>query len=137
MELIAVIMKAPTSAQRFDDAKVLLSFGFSTYALVKATPDAALPPVPVSLGSQATVQPVAAESSLLLEKAKAAKLEKSVTLVPQAEAPIAKGDVLGTLTVSADGETLAEVSLVAGEDVPRVTWGALALRFLRTAFLGG
>ena len=137
MELIAVIMKAPTSAQRFDDAKALLSFGFSTYALVKATPDAALPPVPVSLGSQATVQPVAAESSLLLEKAKAAKLEKSVTLVPQAEAPIAKGDVLGTLTVSADGETLAEVSLVAGEDVPRVTWGALALRFLRTAFLGG
>jgi len=60
-----------------------------------------------------------------------------VTLVPQAEAPIAKGDVLGTLTVSAAGETLAEVSLVAGEDVPRVTWGALALRFLRTAFLGG
>ena len=137
MELIAVIMKAPTSAQRFEDAKSLLSYGFSTYALVKATPDAALPPVSVSLGTQSTVQPVASESSLLLEKAKAANLEKSVTLAEQADAPIAKGDVLGTLTVSSGGETLAEVPLVAGEDVPRITWSALALRYLRTAFLGG
>lgn len=137
MELIAVIMKAPTSAQRFEDAKSLLSYGFSTYALVKATPDAALPPVPVSLGTQSTVQPVASESSLLLEKAKAANLEKSVTLAEQADAPIAKGDVLGTLMVTSGGETLAEVPLVAGEDVPRVTWGALTLRYLRTAFLGG
>ena len=136
MELIAVIMKAPTSAQRFEDAKSLLSYGFSTYALAKAAPDAALPPVPVSLGTRATVQPIASESSLLLEKAKAANLEKSVTLAERVEAPIAKGDVLGTLTVSSGGETLAEVPLVAGEDVPRVTWGALALRYLRTAFLG-
>lgn len=136
MELIAVIMKAPTSAQRFEDAKSLLSYGFSTYALAKAAPDAALPPVPVCLGTQSTVQPIASESSLLLEKAKAANLEKSVTLAEQVEAPIAKGDVLGTLTVSSGGETLAEVPLVAGEDVPRVTWGALALRYLRTAFLG-
>ncbi|MEA4994125.1 MAG: D-alanyl-D-alanine carboxypeptidase family protein [Oscillibacter sp.] len=137
MELIAVIMKGPTSAQRFEDAKSLLSYGFSTYALVKAMPDGALPPVNVSLGTQATVQPVASGESLLLEKAKAAKLEKSVSLTEQAAAPIAKGDVLGTLILSSGGETVAEVPLVAGEDVPRVTWGALALRYLRTAFLGG
>lgn len=137
MELIAVIMKAPTSAQRFEDAKSLLSYGFSTYALVKAAPDGALPPVPVSLGAQATVQPVAAESALLLEKAKAANLEKTVNLAEKVSAPIAKGDQLGTLTLSSGGETLAEVPLVAGEDVPRVTWSALALRYLRTAFLGG
>ena len=33
MELIAVVMKAPTSAQRFEDAKVLLDYGFASYAL--------------------------------------------------------------------------------------------------------
>lgn len=137
MELIAVIMKGPTSAQRFEDAKALLSYGFSTYALVKAMPDGALPPVNVSLGTQTTVQPVAAGESLLLEKTKAGKLEKSVSLTEQVSAPIAKGDVLGTLILSSGGETVAEVPLVAGEDVPRVSWGALALRYLRTAFLGG
>ena len=100
-------------------------------------PDGALPPVPVTLGAQATVQPVAGKEALLLEKAKAAKLEKSVSLAESAEAPIAKGDQLGTLTLSSGGEVLAEVPLVAGEDVPRVTWGiilALLRRFWAADF---
>lgn len=134
MELISVIMKAPTSAQRFEDAKTLLSYGFSTYALTRAAADQALPPIPVALGTQATVQPVAAETALLVEKSKAAAIEKTVTLAERVEAPISKGDALGTLTISSGGETLTEVALVAGEDVPRITWGALALRLLRTAF---
>ena len=44
MELIAVIMKDATSAQRFEDAKTLLSYGFSTYSLEHVTPQEALPP---------------------------------------------------------------------------------------------
>lgn len=73
MELIAVIMKAPTSTQRFEDATNLLNYGFSTYTLENVVPESALPPVPVSLGTQATVQPVLGENThLLLEKTKAA-----------------------------------------------------------------
>ena len=72
MELIAVIMKAPTSTQRFEDATNLLNYGFSTYTLENVVPESALPPVPVSLGTQATVQPVLGEHTpLLLEQAKA------------------------------------------------------------------
>ena len=75
MELIAVIMKAPTSTQRFEDATNLLNYGFSTYTLENVVPESALPPVPVSLGTQATVQPVLGENThLLLEKAKAGSL---------------------------------------------------------------
>jgi len=135
MELIAVIMKAPTTTQRFADAQSLLSYGFSTYTLTKVMPDSPLLPVPVSLGRQSTVQPVSAESSLLLEKAAAAGLEKTVALPEKVDAPVAKGDRLGTLTVTSKGETIAEIPLLAGEDVPRVTWGELALRYLQTALL--
>jgi len=137
MELIAVILKAPTSAQRFDDAKTLLSYGFSAYALTRLTTDEALRPIPVELGTQATVQPVLSESSALLEKAQAANLEKTVSVCEEAKAPVAKGDVLGTLTVTSGGETVAEVPILAGEDVPRLTWGQMALRLLRSAFLAG
>ena len=78
MELIAVIMKAPTSTQRFEDATVLLNYGFSTYTLETVVPESALPPVPVSLGTQATVQPVLGENThLLLEKAKAGSLQQT------------------------------------------------------------
>lgn len=136
MELIAVIMKDATSAQRFEDAKTLLSYGFSTYALKNVTPETPLAPVPVTLGTQATVQPVLGEGgSLLLEKGKAGDLQQSVTLAESVEAPVARGDVLGTLSVTSGGEVVTEIPLLAGEEVPRVTYGQMLLRLLQTAFL--
>lgn len=138
MELISVIMKAPTSAQRFDDAKALLSYGFSTYALETIVPQEALPPIPVELGTQATVQPVLEEgTALLLEKAKAGQLSQSVELAESVAAPVAQGDVLGTLTVTAGEETVAQIPIVAGEDVARVTFSQMFTQLLRLAFLGG
>ncbi|WP_325199651.1 D-alanyl-D-alanine carboxypeptidase family protein [Oscillibacter sp.] len=138
MELIAVIMKGATSAQRFEDAQALLSHGFASYALRKIVPDQALPPVLVELGAQATVQPVPGEgSTLLLEKAKAGNLAQSVTLEESVPAPVALGDRLGTLTVTSGEEVVAEIPLLAGEEVPRVTYGQMLLRLLKTACLAG
>nr|WP_325184595.1 D-alanyl-D-alanine carboxypeptidase family protein [uncultured Oscillibacter sp.] len=138
MELIAVIMKGATSAQRFEDAQTLLNYGFAGYTLAKIVPETPLPPVPVTLGTQATVQPVLGDGgALLLEKSRAADLRQSVALAESAEAPVAPGDSLGTLTVTAGdgGKVVAEIPLLAGESVPRVTFGQLFLRTLRTAFL--
>ena len=136
MELIAVIMKGATSAQRFEDAQALLSHGFASYALRKIVPDQALPPVPVELGAQATVQPVLGEGgTLLLEKAKAGDLRQSVALEEGVPGPVALGDRLGTLTVTSGEEVVAEIPLLAGEEVPRVTYGQMLLRLLRTACL--
>ena len=137
MELIAVIMKDATSAQRFADAQALLNYGFASYALENVVPESVLPPVPVSLGTQATVQPVLGDDThLLLEKALAGDLHQSVSLPESLEAPVAAGSRIGTLTVTAgDGQVVAELPLLAGEDVPRVTFGQMLLRVLRTAFL--
>ena len=136
MELIAVIMKGATSAQRFEDAKALLSYGFSTYALKTIAPEAPLAPVPVTLGTQATVQPVLGEgSALLLEKSKAGDLQQTVTLAESVDAPVAKGTPLGTLKVTSGEEVIAEIPILAGEEVPRITYGQMLLRVLKIAFL--
>ena len=138
MELISVIMKDATSAQRFEDAKSLLSYGFSAYALKAIVPEEALPPIPVELGTQATVQPVLGEGNvLLLEKARAGGLTQTVELVDSVAAPVEAGDRLGTLTVTAGEETAAEIPILAGETVPRVTFSQMLRRLLRTAFLAG
>ena len=93
MELIAVILNGKTSAQRFQDAQTLLNYGFSAYALKTIVPEEPLPPVKVTLGSQATVQPVPGpENKLLLEKAKAGTLSQSVTLEPAVQAPFGNAD---------------------------------------------
>ena len=138
MELISVIMKDATSAQRFEDAKSLLSYGFSAYALKAIVPEEALPPIPVELGTQATVQPVLGEGNvLLLEKSKAGALTQTVELAGSASAPVAAGDRLGTLTVTAGEETVAEIPILAGETVPRITFSQMLVRLLRIAFLAG
>ena len=49
MELIAVVLGGETSQQRFEDAKTLLNYGFSAYALADVTP-AEAPLVPIRLG---------------------------------------------------------------------------------------
>ena len=138
MELIAVVLHCASSTDRFESAKALLNYGFSTYTLENVVPESALPPVPVSLGTQATVQPVLGENThLLLEKAKAGSLQQLVTLADSVEAPVAAGSQLGTLTITSGEEVVAELPILAGEEIPRVTFGQMLVQMLRTAFLCG
>ena len=138
MELVAVIMKGETSEKRFEDAKTLLNYGFSTYTLKTIAPEAPLPPVPVRLGTRATVQPVLGEGSkLLLEKARAGELGQSVQLAEALDAPVAAGDTLGALTVTAGEEVVASIPIVAGEEVPRLTFSQMLRRVLRIALMAG
>lgn len=134
MELIAVVLKSPTGQQRFEDAKTLLNYGFSTYGLIHAAPEEPLPPVPVTLGTRDAVQSMVdpAEGLLLAEKARLQGLEQTVTLPESAAAPVGQGDVLGTLTVTQNGETLLEVPIRAAEAVEKLTFGEMFLRLART-----
>ena len=137
MELISVILKSPTGNQRVTDVRTLLDHGFANYTLLKAAADEALPPIPVALGVQATVQPVLEERPLLLEKAKAAKITKVVELTEGVDAPVALGDTLGSLRILSGEEVVAEIPILAGEEIPRLRWGQVALRLLRSALLAG
>ena len=136
MELIAVVLKGRTSDERFTDAKALLNYGFSTWSLVTVTPDEVLPPVPVTLGVRSAVQPVlTSENVLLVEKARVNGLTKEVALEKSVAAPVYTGDALGVLTVrDADGNALAALPLLAGEDVGHVTYGQMLRRYLALGF---
>ena len=135
MELIAVIMKGPDKDTRNNDAKALLNYGFSTYALADALPPEPLTPVPVVMGASDAVQPVpeAENTAVLVEKAKAGGLTRTVTLEPQVAAPVEAGQRLGELSVL-DGDTvLLTVPLVAEEAVARRSWGQVFTQLLRMA----
>ena len=136
MELIAVVLKGRTSDERFADAKALLNYGFSTWSLVTVTPDEVLPPVPVTLGVRSAVQPVlTSDNILLVEKARVNGLTKEVTLEESMAAPVYAGDALGVLTVrDADGNALAALPLLAGEDVGHVTYRQMLRRYLALGF---
>ena len=139
MELIAVVLKGKTSDERFSDAKSLLNYGFSTWSLVTVTPDEVLPPVPVMLGVRGTVQPVlTSENTLLVEKTLANSLTKEIALAESVAAPVYAGDTLGQLTVrDAAGNTVAELPILAGEDVGHVTFVQMLGRCLARGFCMG
>ncbi len=135
-ELIAVVLGGSTSDKRFADAKALLNYGFASYALVTVVPESPLPAVPVTLGTQKTVQAVLTENNaLLLEKSRAGSLTQSLSLPDRVEAPVSAGEPLGSLDVfDAEGALVSSLPLLAGEDVPRVTWRQLFRRCVETAF---
>lgn len=135
MELIAVIMKGNTSDSRNADAKTLLNYGFSTYALVDVQPEEPLPALPVTLGAADTVALTLPEEgrTVLLEKSRSGGLTQTVELPETVPAPLQAGDTVGTLTVSREGETLLTVPIVAAETVEALTWREMTARLLRMA----
>ena len=133
-EYIAVIMGSDSSANRNADASTLINYAFTNWALVPVA-DSALPPVRVSGGVRASVQPVIEGSDhILLRRSEASALERNVSLPESVAAPIGAGERLGSLTLSSSGETLVEVPLVSSEAVEKLGAGGVLLSLFRQLF---
>jgi D-alanyl-D-alanine carboxypeptidase (penicillin-binding protein 5/6) len=133
MELIAVVLESPTSTERFEDAKVLLNYGFAAYALQTVTPETPLPALPLVLGEKESVALRTDEAPVLLQKGQLSSLRQETQLPETVEAPVKEGDVLGTLTLYAGEEVAAELPIRAAETVEKLTFSTALLRFLRFA----
>ncbi|MBR2895961.1 MAG: D-alanyl-D-alanine carboxypeptidase, partial [Oscillospiraceae bacterium] len=135
MELIAVILKSPTSTQRFEGAKTLLNYGFAAYAVTDIQPPQPLSPIPVKLGEEQSVMPrISGSTTLLTEKTKLSGLETSIETEASLCAPVEQGQQVGILTVKNGDEILLEVPLIAGNSVARLTYWQILSRCLHTAF---
>ena len=138
MELIAVVLHCDSSPHRFESAKALLNYGFANYALITPQPDEAIGAVPVRLGTQERVTPVLqTDAPVLVDKALAAGVQSTVQLAERVTAPVEQGQTLGMLTVASNGQTLAEIPLVAPEAIPALTWWDVFLQMLKTIAVGG
>ena len=100
---------------------------FSYQTIFKEDDVAGEAPVSLSSTDHVTLRPAQSVELLLPKDVDLEDLEKTVTLTNDpAEAPIAEGDVLGTMRFTLDGEELAEVDLLAFTSVEasriRVLW---------------
>ena len=137
LELIAVVMGAETSQDRFDACKQLLDYGFASYALVTPQLEGEHQ-VPVKLGAESFARAVPAEDvTLLIDKAQKSSVTTEVVLEEGVTAPVSQGQKLGTLTVKAGDRVLAQVNMVAAEPVQRLSWGQLFLRLLQRITMRG
>ena len=138
MELIAVVMKAPSSAHRFDDAKALLDYGFSAWSLVSVYPDSPLAPIPVLLGTVDQIQPqLARDCRLLVRKGQEGAVTTRLTLAQDLEAPVEPGQTVGELEVSVDGQVRDTVPILAAQGAGRLTVPRIFTRLLRQLLMAG
>ena len=135
LRLIAVILGAGSTDDRFKDAAALLDYGFGGWS-VTVPESPALPDVPVKGGMEETVGAIAGESpEILMETASMGEIEQDISWTPELRAPVRKGDVIGRITYSANGETVAQVDITAAGDVEKISFSS-AFTYLLHSFLG-
>ena len=139
MELIAVVMKGETADKRNADAKALLNYGFSAYALVSAAPEEPLPTLPVTMGETDSVSLTLPPDALtaVVEKAQAAALERRIDLPESLPAPVRRGQQVGTLTLCSGDTELLTVPILAAEDAAGRSWGRMFTDLLKMAVFAG
>ena len=132
MELIAVVMGAESSQDRFDACRGMLDHGFANYALYRVQiPDAA---VPVRLGKADSVQVAAGEEKpVLVEKGQLSQITTRTQLEEEVSAPVSQGQRLGQLEILCGEQVLARIPLVAGQPVQALQWQDLFLTLLGKA----
>lgn len=126
MQLIAVVLGAPTSKERFADATALLDFGFANYEIGRGVESGkVLANLPVTKGSAAEVALVPQkEFAPLLKKGQGASMT-TVTEIPETiAAPVEAGQELGQLRFLVGEQEIGMIPLVAADEVEKRKMGA-------------
>ncbi len=136
LQLIAVVLGAPTSNDRFSDARTLLDYGFANYDIENfAKANQEFVKIPVKKGCTETVDAVAKDDvSLLVRKGEKGKCEQEIFVPEEITAPVMKGSSIGKMIYSKEGKTVAEVELVAKEDVPKISFGKYFINIIKSIF---
>lgn len=131
MRVIAVVFGAPTSKERNAQVTKMLNYAFAqyqTHPMFKR--NEVIGNTQVNKGKDKKVEAVTSEPLSLLTKKgeKTEDVKRKVTLDKNLNAPINKGDKVGTIQLVKDGKVVLESELVAKNKVEEATWWTLYKR---------
>ncbi len=132
MSLVAVVMGAETSDDRFSLASDLLDYGFENYKLVNLDIDPELlTPVKVKLGTVKYVKPsLDIQNKILLPK-NASDPQYNISVSESINAPVRKGDSLGSISVNADGKEICVIPLYCDTDISEISFKSLFINIIK------
>jgi len=135
--LIAVVMGSDNSNDRFETAKRLLNWGFANYEIINPVIDPGLvTDVRVLRGSLQYIKPQAPKLlPILAPKGSGSDLRQNVDIPLDVQAPVEKGQILGEITFTLDGEALGSYPLIAPERVALINFRSVFRRML-SALIG-
>lgn len=122
LSLIAVVMKAPNTKTRFAEAQKLLDYGFSNFSYKSLGKSGdCIQNINISKGTQ-DLLPIILENDagILLSKENEKNIEQSISINENISAPISKGQKVGEITYSLDGDTLLTVNLISQISIDKI-----------------
>ena len=132
--LVSVVLGAASMDSRANESQKMLNWGFSAFDAVKLfDANQAVVSPQVWKGATPTVKLGSANAVVVtVPRGEGGKLKTDIARTDPLVAPLAKGQVVGTIKVSAGGATVAEVPLAVLEPVPQAgllgrAWDALRL----------
>lgn len=134
MQLIAVIMNADTITERNNQARALLDFGFSSYALYKYE-QGVLESCPVLFGKEDTVALRSMPFCAVVKRSELNKIELVFELPENVTAPVSEGERVGGISFKLDGESIGSTDVVAVSTVERISFFGIFLRILKNIFV--
>ena len=122
LSLIAVIMKGPTSAIRFAEARTLLDYGFNNFEYKTfANRGESVKKINVQKGIKQSVEVIFEEDAgILIPKGQGQSISQTINLNDYIMAPIAEGETVGKVVYSLGEEQLLEVNLIAKEESKKI-----------------
>ncbi len=132
MQLVAVVLAAPTTADRFGSATKLLDYGFANYALVDESIFTEPIPEAVVVGGDKEKLQLEADGTLnfVVKKGNQNKVSQEFIIEPEITAPIEKGQKVGEVHFTIDGELVAVKELVAKESIDRISLWKMFIKAL-------
>ncbi len=127
MQLVAVILAAPSTAERFASATRLLDYGFANYSVANAAEKIGnLSPLSVNGGKKDAVA-IAPDPNMnfIIKKGNGDKIEHTITFTENIKAPVTKNQKLGEATLTINGDKVALCDILATEDVPKTDFGTM------------
>lgn len=122
VSLIAVILGASSTDDRFSSAAKLLDYGFANWSMA-APEQPVLEKVPVKNGMLPSVEAETdANPSILVPKGKEGEVVSQIVVADSLEAPVEAGQVIGKITYKLGEETLLESNVRAKTAVEKITF---------------
>lgn len=132
MQLIAVVLCAPSTAERFSSASALLDYGFANYAVADSEKlGITLPVITVQGGTESGVCPTGDAIRFVVKKGNQDRVEYEICAEEKVKAPVEEGQKLGEILFRIDGEEVARRELLAEKAVPRIRFLSMFLRMAK------
>lgn len=136
LNLIAVIMNAPTTKIRFAEAKQLLDYGFTNYSSYQlSNQNDIVKNITINHGVEKNINAICSSSkNIMLPKGQESKITQEINIPDTLDAPISQGEKIGEINYYMEGEKIGSVDIVSDKTIKKISFVNMSSYLLKQWF---